>query len=454
MRTKKTCSFVSTIVLIIHIIIYKWPLLFWIYTAIALSLSTLSGILEHLVQFAVKCSAAKFSIFFTISAIALNFSRPLLDHPLPLSLSVVLSNWRRTLENVYWGTLRKQMYCVNAQLMWQQQKGPHWTYRHIFLIIQRQCSNWLRKRKSLVSVALICTTDYTCKSAYLFDVDSVLRLPTSRIIIKHNQQKCFVTERQHKPLKNAILGATICCSIRPFLSVDTNAIQFLKTKTIKWGAGGSTMPLSYLTWASLAPLCVPFGLAIWVMKARNPTIECRFRRTLKLYGYIRRTDYCGIGVLTHGRTGYCWPLLHLRHHHVSICPDVDVRKVTLHIRDSKLNANPRVTLSNFDDAPKYGRTFQKSEILRAGRAYGKSRIRSTNIFKICKHDSTRYLRDSTSKLINWDTMMYLSSTLSPTFYTLRIQKDTSILYFQVQIYIRCTFIHKVHKEQMENSFLI
>jgi hypothetical protein len=65
--------------------------------------------------------------------------------------------------------------------------------------------------------------------------------------------------------------------------------------------------------------------------------------SMKLYGYIQRTDYCGIGVLTYGRTGYCLPLLHLRHHHVSICPDVDVRTLTLHIRDSKLNANPRVT---------------------------------------------------------------------------------------------------------------
>jgi hypothetical protein len=26
---------------------------------------------------------------------------------------------------------------------------------------------------------------------------------------------------------------------------------------------------------------------------------------LKLYGYIHRTDYCGIGVLTYGSTGYC-----------------------------------------------------------------------------------------------------------------------------------------------------
>ena len=167
-----------------------------------------------------------------------------------------------------------------------------------------------------------------------------------------------------------------------------------------------------------------------------------------------RTDYCWIGVLTYGRTGYCLPLLHLRHHHVSICPDVDVRTVTLHIRDSKLNANPRVTLSNFDDAPKYGRTFQMSEILRAGRAYGNPKIRSTTISKICKHDSTRYLRDSTSKLTNCSTMLYLSSTLSTTYYTFRIPEDLSILYFQVQIYIRCTFIHKVHKEQMENSFLV
>jgi hypothetical protein len=65
--------------------------------------------------------------------------------------------------------------------------------------------------------------------------------------------------------------------------------------------------------------------------------------SLKLFGYIHRTDYCGIGVLTYGRTGYSLPLLHLRHHHVSICPDVDVRTLTLHIRDSKLNANPRVS---------------------------------------------------------------------------------------------------------------
>ena len=49
----------------------------------------------------------------------------------------------------------------------------------------------------------------------------------------------------------------------------------------------------------------------------------------------RRTDLRSYGILL--------PLLHLRHQHVSICPDVDVRTVTSHIRDSKLNANPRVT---------------------------------------------------------------------------------------------------------------
>ena len=136
-----------------------------------------------------------------------------------------------------------------------------------------------------------------------------------------------------------------------------------------------------------------------------------------------------------------------------MCPDVDVRTATLQKRDSKLNANPRVTLSKYDDAPNYGRMSQMLEILRAGRAYGNPKIRSTTIFKICKQDSTRYVCDSTSKLINCSTMCYLSSSLSPTFYKFRIPEDTSILYFQVQNYIRCTFIHKVHKEQMENSFL-
>jgi hypothetical protein len=119
----------------------------------------------------------------------------------------------------------------------------------------------------------------------------------------------------------------------------------------------------------------------------------------------------------------------------------------------KTQCEPSCHLSKYDDAPNYGRTSQMSEILRAGRAYGNPKIRSSTIFKICKHDSTRYVCDSTSKLINCSTMCYLSSTLSPTFYTFRIPEDISILHFQVQIYIRCTFIHKVHKEQIENSFL-
>jgi hypothetical protein len=66
----------------------------------------------------------------------------------------------------------------------------------------------------------------------------------------------------------------------------------------------------------------------------------------------------------------------------------------------KTQCEPACYLSKYDDAPKCGRTFQTSEILRAGRAYGHPKIRSTTIFEICKHNSTRYLRDSTSKLIN------------------------------------------------------
>ena len=69
------CVLLSTIVLIAHIIIDKRPLLFWIYTAIALCL-TLPGILKHLVQFAVKRSAAKFSICFDHVGNRINFSRP------------------------------------------------------------------------------------------------------------------------------------------------------------------------------------------------------------------------------------------------------------------------------------------------------------------------------------------------------------------------------------------
>ncbi len=42
-----------------------------------------------------------------MSAIALIFSRPQRDHPQPLSLSVFLSYWRRTLEKVYCGNLVK-----------------------------------------------------------------------------------------------------------------------------------------------------------------------------------------------------------------------------------------------------------------------------------------------------------------------------------------------------------
>ena len=75
------------------------------------------------------------------------------------------------------------------------------------------CLPWLRKCKLRVSVALICTTDHTCTSAYLLDVVSVLCLPTSRIVIKHNQQECFIADWQHKLLKKAIIGATICCHI-------------------------------------------------------------------------------------------------------------------------------------------------------------------------------------------------------------------------------------------------
>jgi hypothetical protein len=70
--------------------------------------------------------------------------------------------------------------------------------------------------------------------------------------------------------------------------------------------------------------------------------------------------------MMYGRTEYCLPLLHLSHQHVNICPDVNVRKLTLHIRDSKLKANPCVTQSDFDDAPKFGRTQHLSDILQAG----------------------------------------------------------------------------------------
>ena len=41
-----------------------------------------------------------------------------------------------------------------------------------------------------------------------------------------------------------------------------------------------------------------------------------------------------------------------------------------------------------------------------------------------------------------------------TFYRFRIPEDMSILDFQVQTYSTCIFIHKGHKEQVENSFLV
>jgi hypothetical protein len=96
--------------------------------------------------------------------------------------------------------------------------------------------------------------------------------------------------------------------------------------------------------------------------------------TRSLYRCIHHTEYCEMGVLMYGRPGYCLPLLHLRHQHISICPDVDVRTLMLHNRDSKLNANLCVTLSKSDDAPMYGRTQHLSGILRAGRAYRNSKI--------------------------------------------------------------------------------
>jgi hypothetical protein len=103
---RNICVLLYTIVLILHIIIDKRPLLFWIYTAISLCL-TLPGILKHLIQFAVNRRPRSSRSVLTLSAIALKFSRPLRDHPLPLSLSVFLSYWRQTLEKVYCGNLVK-----------------------------------------------------------------------------------------------------------------------------------------------------------------------------------------------------------------------------------------------------------------------------------------------------------------------------------------------------------
>ena len=181
------------------------------------------------------------------------------------------------------------------------------------------------------------------------------------------------------------------------------------------------------------------------------TLDARGSEVIRVYSpyrllWNRRTDVRSYGILFTATPPSSPP-----RQHMSGCrrKNADVAHTGL-----KTQCEPARHLSNFDDAPKYERTFQMSEILRAGRAYGNSKIRSTTIFKICKHYSTRYLRDSTSKLINCSTMLYWSSTLSPTYYTFRIPEDLTILYFQVQFYIRCTFIHKVHKEQMEISFLV
>jgi hypothetical protein len=46
-------------------------------------------------------------------------------------------------------------------------------------------------------------------------------------------------------------------------------------------------------------------------------------------------------------------------------------------------------------------------------------------------------------------MLYLSSTLSPTFYTPRIGKDTSFIHAHVQNYTGRICIHKVHKDQVQ-----
>jgi hypothetical protein len=166
--------------------------------------------------------------------------------------------------------------------------------------------------------------------------------------------------------------------------------------------------------------------------------DCSHDASLKLYWYICRTDCGGMGVLMYGYTGYCLPLLHLGHQHVCICPDVDVRTLTLHLWDSKLNANLCITQSKFDDTPMYGRTQHLLDILQAGRAYGNPKIQSTTRFKICKHNSTRYLCNSTSKLINCNTMMYLSSTSLSTLNTIRIQEENLLHTFS------CSELHRVH----------
>ena len=170
--------------------------------------------------------------FLTMLAIALNFARPSRDHPLPCCLVILaLNSWKHVLGHL--DVSKCIVLMVNALYMWQQHKRPHWTYRHVFLIVGRQCSNQLRKSKSRVSVALICTTDDTCTSAYLFDVISVLCLPTSRIVIKHNQQECFVADWQHKPHKKRWLEPQ-CAAILASLfhaRLDTTQGAY---KSINW----------------------------------------------------------------------------------------------------------------------------------------------------------------------------------------------------------------------------
>ena len=148
--------------------------------------------------------------------------------------------------------------------------------------------------------------------------------------------------------------------------------------------------------------------------------------------------YCAVlppWYLTHNRvlayrgTIYCFSLLQLSHHHLRECPDVNVRCVTSSIRDSKLNANPNVILSKFDDAPKLAEPTDNR------------RIRTSQNSGFYQHDSTQWGGDNTSKLITWTTVFYLSSTSSPTFYKFRIPDDIFILLCQVQTYSRCIFIH-------------
>ncbi len=140
--------------------------------------------------------------FLTMSAIALNFSWPSRDHPLPLSLCVVLSYWRRTPEKVYCGTLMKRKCIVLMHRWWHNKTkdqipltGMSSSSSDVIVLFDYAKANW-----SSVSI-WFAQSDHTCTSLYLCYVVSVLCLPTSRIIIKHNQQKCFVADWQHKALK-------------------------------------------------------------------------------------------------------------------------------------------------------------------------------------------------------------------------------------------------------------